>query len=686
MPIGTVTMILANVGMQIYNNWCNGRQNEQLQQMREEFEQAARERQTERMWQLMREGQELTMQLEEEKHQQRIDELKNDVGDLLLKLAYENAINNWPLNVLPIVMKNQALGNLLANQEESIALHCILTPSNCPDFNKYVYSAVEKELEQYCNLYWSSNSVHPILFYSGAWRGNEAPTGVQIESMRTALSNLPTLLITPFFRPSDGNLVIQLRIWGVGAASNDNGMLSDLYEFEPSEKEFQREYNKQLDFASEEGLIEDLVEDLVPYLQCLIGYMADTYFWSSSGLAPLLPHLLMDGSINTDGMKYLVNNSGAYYEKLLQSSEENVKKQPFVQDSLLNLYEGGAELWEKLWDEETRKKKLTDCLLASAYSLTGNCYSSILELCSECNIRRLDIEIIDGIDELLRSYGFLTEADVVRAVKSRMESDKRKGKEREIEHILTSDILNSTDTSYLKELAKEGDCVALYRLGEIFEYSIGNDIDTVKSMEYYEKASAKGFVLAILKIELLHFLMDGRCDSQIIKDNVQDLQEMVDKGITQAIIMAVAFSFYELYSFVDKEDLLTTLDIVEYSEHPYAYYLGAMIIMKYYGREYIGNIISLLDKSSEIGYVKATLELADIYRNGTLTSKSAAKFIEYSKKAAKKGSSEALTNIGYCFATGFGVQKSKSNAMEYFQMAAELGDRDAIQILNGIKE
>ena len=72
-------MILANVGLQIYNNWCGSRQNKQLQQKREEYERAAREHNTQRMWQLMREGQEMTRQLEEERHQQRLEELKNDV-------------------------------------------------------------------------------------------------------------------------------------------------------------------------------------------------------------------------------------------------------------------------------------------------------------------------------------------------------------------------------------------------------------------------------------------------------------------------------------------------------------------------------------------------------------------------------------------------------------------------------
>lgn len=71
MAIGAITMILTNVGLQIYNNWCGSRQNSTLQQKREEFERAARERNTEHMWKLLREGQELTMQLEKEKHDDR---------------------------------------------------------------------------------------------------------------------------------------------------------------------------------------------------------------------------------------------------------------------------------------------------------------------------------------------------------------------------------------------------------------------------------------------------------------------------------------------------------------------------------------------------------------------------------------------------------------------------------------
>lgn len=351
MAIGAITMILANVGLQIYNNWCGSRQNAALQQKREEFERAAKERNTEHMWRLMREGQELTLQLEKEKHADRLNELKDEVDHLLEKLTYETTISNWPLKVLPIVMKNQAFGNLLANQEENVAMHVIFTRSNYDKFNKLVYPIVEKQLEQYCDKHWSTMTDHPILFYSGAWKPMVNPTDVQVTAMREELKNLPTLLITPFFRPNDGKLVFQLHMWGVGANSTDKFAVPEI---EPTD--FQRTFTNQDDYDNEEGLLEEIVEDLVPYLECMIGYMADTYFWSSAGLAPHLPLLLTSGAINTDGMRYLISDSREYYDGLLEESEDNAKKNPFMQQNLLNLFEGSAELW----DEGTRKEKLED--------------------------------------------------------------------------------------------------------------------------------------------------------------------------------------------------------------------------------------------------------------------------------------------------------------------------------------
>lgn len=346
MAIGAITMILTNVGLQIYNNWCGSRQNDKLQQKREEFERAAKERNTEHMWKLLREGQELTMQLEKEKHDDRLKELQGDLDNLLKEITHEQTIINWPLKVLPIVMKNQAFGNLLANQEENVAMHVLFAKSNYSEFNKLVYPIIEKALELHCNQHWSTKSDHPILFYSGAWDTQRCPMNpndIQITSLQTQLSNLPTLLITPFFRPKDGKLVFQVNMWGVGASKNDTFSVKEI---EPMSDEFhfQRTYTNQQDYNNEIGLLDEIVEDLVPYLECMIGYMADTYFWSSSGLAPHLPLLVTNGTINTDGMKYLISDSREYYDNLLNESINQLKNQPFIDNRLLTLYCGTSYL------------------------------------------------------------------------------------------------------------------------------------------------------------------------------------------------------------------------------------------------------------------------------------------------------------------------------------------------------
>lgn len=60
--------------------------------------------------------------------------------------------------------------------------------------------------------------------------------------------------------------------------------------------------------------------------------MSDTYFWSSAGLTPHLPLLLTSGAINTDGMKYLVEETKDYYLALLDKGVEQI---PVFNDSCL---------------------------------------------------------------------------------------------------------------------------------------------------------------------------------------------------------------------------------------------------------------------------------------------------------------------------------------------------------------
>ena len=426
MAIGAITMILANVGLQIYNNWCGSRQNAALQQKREEFERAAKDRNKEHMWRLLREGQEIALQLENEKHADRLKELKDEVDHLLEKLTYETTISNWPLKVLPIVMKNQAFGNLLANQEENVAMHVIFTRSNYDKFNKLVYPIVEKQLEQYCDKHWSTMTDHPILLYSGAWKPMVNPTDVQVTAMREELKNLPTLLITPFFRPGDGKLVFLLHMWGVGANSTDK---FDVPEIEPTN--FQRPFNNQDDYDNEEGLLEEIVEDLVPYLECMIGYMADTYFWSSAGLAPHLPLLLTSGAINTDGMKYLVEDAKGYFERLAKEEEQYTKYQPFAEAKALSLYDGTSCFYQY----DSRKVKLESIFISYCSQHTARNFHSMTESLDVKYFAKEDLPFIRKFRNLYQYDSYQKALEEIQTVLEAVDFD--------------YSILESTDIAYL---------------------------------------------------------------------------------------------------------------------------------------------------------------------------------------------------------------------------------------------
>lgn len=652
MPIGAMTMILANVGLQIYNNWCGSRQNKQLQQKREEYERAAREHNTQRMWQLMREGQEMTRQLEEERHRQRLEELKNDVGNLLQKLAYSATINNWPLSVLPIVMKNQALGNLLANQEEHIAMHCILTPSNYQEFNKVVFPRIEEKLDEYCNQYWSVLTDHPVLFYSGAWRSGQAPTEVQIDSMRSALGNLPTLLITPFFRPSDGRLIFQLRIWGVGTL---NDGFNDFSELEPTE--FQRTYTDKDDYTNGDGLLDEIIEDIIPYLQCVIGYIADTYFWSSEGLSPCLPKLLTNGTINTDGMKYLVNNSQEYYERLLLTCNEN-EQELFSDSKDLDLCEGTS----CFWNDELKIEKLENIFISYCSKHTGRDFHSMKECLNLENFTKEDLPFIRKFRKVYNLERYGNELDEIQSVLESVDFD--------------YSILEATDIPYLEKLAEDGNAVAMFRLGEIYEYSIGTIFDSDKSMSYYNESS--NFILT----KVYNLIKEEK--EEIDLNDIESLKQLYSLNVTQAVLYGAILQYKSIYKF-DSKNILEILDKIEYSNHPYAYYWAAKLIRKQYDKKYLASYVELMGKSADLGYLEAIKSLSNDYLEGTYLNEDAHKHIEYCKKAVAQSDIDSIVDLGVCFATGYGVQKSKQRAIEFLKFAAELGSNEAVAFLKKLK-
>ena len=683
MAIGTLTMILANVGLSIFNNWAGSRQNKQIADKREEFERAARDGQRDRMLRLMREGQDLTLQMEEEKHQERLKELNDQFDNLIKEMTYSAVIDYWPLKTLPIVMKNQALGNLLSKQEEKVALHCILTPSNCYDFNQYVLPKVESALEEYCNLHWSNLSGNPILFYSGAWNGNNAPTGTQVASLQTALSNLPSLLITPYFRPTDGKLVFQVYTWGVGSKHQDQFAIPVI---EPTE--FQRDYTNTLNWPAEEHLIEDAVEDLVPYLQCMIGYIADTYFWSAFGSVPQLPRMLTDGTINTDGMKYLVDDAREYYDTLILREQTRYKELPFDEGHLLDLITGA----ESLWNESKTTKAKEECLLININKLTLHDYQNIEELVTQKIINTYNMNIIRKIIELFRSFGFMKEADEIENFSNHYTQENTFEANSSNDEILTNnqessddskylefdekieDILKSTDIESLKKLGDNG--FALYRLGEIFEFSFKTDPDSEKSNLFYQKSVNQGCILAKFKQSY-----DKKDFTSITKEDVTTIFSMDNE---QACIFKSMCFYHGIHKEKSLEKAMDEVEKIEDSKHPLVPYWAAQIVKNEYGAEQKELVIELLEKSANLNYVQAQVDLMFLYEDGKYVKERPDLAFEYAQKASLQGDDEALFRLGLYYLKGYYTRQNKNKAKDLIEMAANRGNEDAIDIIKKI--
>lgn len=636
MAIGAITMILANVGLQIYNNWCGSRQNAALQQKREEFERAAKDRNKEHMWRLLREGQEMALQLEYEKHADRLKELKDEVDHLLEKLTYETTISNWPLKVLPIVMKNQAFGNLLVNQEENVAMHVIFTRSNYDKFNKLVYPVVEKQLEQYCDKHWSTMTDHPILFYSGAWKPMANPTDVQVTAMREELKNIPTLLITPFFRPNDGKLVFQLHMWGVGANSTDK---FDVPEIEPTE--FQRPFNNQDDYDNEEGLFDEIVEDVVPNLECMIGYMADTYFWSSAGLVPHLPLLLTNGTINTDGMKYLVEATKGNYERLLVEDNKYTVERPFEETKVLRLYDGISCYYQ----EGVQKAKLEEIFISYCSKYTALKNQSIDDCLDVNNFTKEDLPFIRKFRSLYN--GYQTELEEIQSILEAVDFD--------------YSILESTDVDYLEELANEGNGVAMFRLGEIYEYSIEVKWNQELSKKYYKQAFDSNFILAIIQVS-----------NDCISMHKKIIAYLIAIGVIQAYTIILKKRNEKAFG-ISLSSLLK--DVI--CMHPLLEYLYACQLIE---KNELFEADQMLRLSADSGYIIAQEKMLDIYKGNEGFLENPELYFLYAEKAMLQNNPKATYSLAMCYMNGYGTQQSTSVGMMMMDKAAELGCSEAIRI------
>lgn len=296
-----VTMMVASIGLQFFNNYVNNRKNRELQAHQREVQSAALRHDIERMRKAQAAAARVSLELDTETHQERLSEIEKSYDTLIANFAHSFAVSNWPLNVLPFIMRGESFGGLMGGSSRAINIHCILTPSNCPWFNEYFYDDLDLRIETEMNNTWNAQSTHPIVYYGGGWNrrenrsnGRSTPSLIDLDDitlLKNQLRQIPTLVITPYFDPY---LYLKVHIWGMGKDSQVPFRIDIPHgEIEPSGRLLSYDYNKDKKEELTDDFFETTMEEMVPLLTCLIGFVADKYFWSLYGVEPILPKYIL---------------------------------------------------------------------------------------------------------------------------------------------------------------------------------------------------------------------------------------------------------------------------------------------------------------------------------------------------------------------------------------------------------
>lgn len=285
--ISYLIMIAGSIGLQYFNNKKAQENNRKIQQKRHDFLKLNAEEDIERKIRIMEETNQLREEIDWELHKQRCEDISSECDRIVQRIAKMADVSTWPLSVLPMVMKNESFGTYIGGQNESIAVHCLLTPpdsDNSSDtqirrnFMDNVIEGVDSTLEKFCNYYWNTLSTHPIIYYGKAWKRTVEVNNVKINQLRTDLRSLPTVVFTPKFK--DHKLILIINLWGMGKELSQEVDLAEV---------FNKTYTDEFDYI---GNAQQVIDDLVPYLQAVMGFLTDSYFWKMYSITPMFPGIV----------------------------------------------------------------------------------------------------------------------------------------------------------------------------------------------------------------------------------------------------------------------------------------------------------------------------------------------------------------------------------------------------------
>ena len=222
-------------------------------------------------------------------------------------------------------------------------------------------------------------------------------------------------------------------------------------------------------------------------------------------------------------------------------------------------------------------------------------------------------------------------------------------------------ILESTDVDYLEKLANEGNGAAMFRLGEIYEYSIGVKWNQELSEKYYKQAFDSNFILAIIQVS-------------------NDCISMHKKIIVYLIAIGVIQAYTIIFKKGNEKAFgisLSSLSKDVICMHPLLEYLYACQLIE---NNDLFEADQMLRISADSGYIIAQEKMLDIYKGNDGFQENPELYFFYAEKAMLQNNPKATYSLAMCYMNGYGTQQSTSVGMMMMDKAVELGCSEAIRI------
>ena len=285
---GIIVRLLVQAGAATWNYYSNKKHTEAIKELQRESKRKNLDEEIKRSKERFERSCRLQLQMEQEAHIERLNEINNSFNDSFEKCAHQHALaTSYPLNISPYIIRNSVIP-MSCNRPEHTreGVFCILTNSNDAPFNRNIIPLLDQELSEMISEHWNQRSLHTTCYYTEVWK-NGLFSEDDIKNLK-AILRTPTITITPWVVRNEDccRLEIKINLWNnlqEASYSYDTGIAFR----HPAANLSKEEKHK-------------LASDVLTHIICSMGFHTDMYYWTTSQQPPLLPYLISQDVIKCD--------------------------------------------------------------------------------------------------------------------------------------------------------------------------------------------------------------------------------------------------------------------------------------------------------------------------------------------------------------------------------------------------